>query len=433
MKSPTTSIPSYQNQFGFLTIEIIIAFSLFILFTISIFALDTSMNQLRIWSVNRLVYIKESIEKLGTSTTTYKYGNDSVIVMSGPISIAQSNYSNAWGQSSCSSRISFDKNKLTLNTRGINLGVGNVSTSIEVRDSIAYLTANGSSQAQPDLYIVDATQVRPAVISSLNTGPGLSALALALPYIYVANQSTTAQMQIIDAHSRGVLKVVGELKLPLPQASTTPSIGKSIFYRNGYVYLGTTKWDGPEFYVINVSNPKVPVIVGSFETNTLVNDIYVIDNTAYLATSDEYQMRVLDISDKNNPQLTYTSSPSGWQTQEGKIVDYFEDVLSLGRTVGGFNVTTNHEAFIFSSSSPQSVAYSTDIPSGVYGIINRNPYIYLLTHTPGAEFQVFSNDLGSKVHAMSVSSSTPVAMACDWSTLYFATGDSKGLSILKLQ
>jgi uncharacterized secreted protein with C-terminal beta-propeller domain len=422
-----------QDDNGFLTIEIIIAFSLFILFTISAFTLDTTMKQLKVWSTNRLVYIKDSAEKLYTSTTTIKYGNDSRIVSSGPFSITQSDYINAWGQSSCSPRITFDKNKLTLNTTGINLGTGNMSTDIDARDSTAYLTANGSNQAQPDFYMVDTTQTRPTIISSLNTGPGLSALALATPYIYVANQSTISQMQVIDIHARGVPKVVGEVKLPLPEASTTPSIGKSIFYRNGYVYLGTAKWDGAELYIINVSNPKVPTIVGSFETNTLINDIYVIGDRAYLATSDEYQMRVLDISNKNNPQLLYTFSPSGWQTQEGKTLNYFEDVLSLGRTVGGFNVVTNHEAFIFSSSSPQNIAYSADIPGGVYGILNRNPYIYILTHTVGSEFQVFTSDLKTKVHTMSVSTSSPVAMACDRSTIYFATGDSKGLSTLKIQ
>ena len=131
--------------------------------------------------------------------------------------------------------------------------------------------------------------------------------------------------------------------------------------------------------------------------------------------------------------MLYTFSPSGWQTQEGRTVNYFENILSLGRTVGGFNVTTNHEAFIFSSSSQQNVVSSADIPGGVYGIITRNPYVFLLTHAVSSEFQVFSNDLKTKIHSMSVSSSTPVAMSCDWSTLYFATGDNKGLTILKLQ
>jgi hypothetical protein len=44
---------------------------------------------------------------------------------------------------------------------------------------------------------------------------------------------------------------------------------------------------------------------------------------------DEYQMRVLDISNKNNHPVVIHFSPSSWQTQEGKALNYSEDVLSL--------------------------------------------------------------------------------------------------------
>ena len=433
MRLPTTSITSYKNNLGFLTVEIIIAFSLFILFTISTFALDSSIRQLKTWSVNRLAYIKESSEKLNISTTTLMYGNDSTIISSGPFSITTSDFANAWGQSSCSPRITFDKNKTALYTSGISLGTGNKSTDVEVRNSIVYVTADSSTQSQSDFFIIDATiPTSTKIVSSLNTGPGLSAITVAGQYAFVANTSSLSQMQAINMSNRSSPSIVAELKLPLPEASTTPTQGKSVFYRNGFIYLGTAKWDGPEFYIIDVSNPVNPIIVGNFETSTLVNDIYVVGNTAYLATSDEYQLRVLDVSNKNYPQLTYTSSPTGWQTQEGKVLDYFEKTLLFGRTVGGFNVTANHEAFIFSSTSPQNVAHSKDIPGGIYGILYRDPHIFLLTHSANAEFQVFDDSLRNKIFSKALSS-TPVAMACDWSTLYFATGDSGGLSILQLQ
>jgi hypothetical protein len=430
MRSPITL--HIKNR-GFLTVEIIIAFSFFILFTVSAYTLDSSMNELKNWSIKRLAYIKQSIDNLNTSTSTIQYGNDSVIINSGTISITKSDFINSFGQDSCSPRINFDKNNAQLFTPNINLGSNNISTDIVARNSIVYLSSNASSQSLPDLFIFNAENPNnPIQISSLNTGPGISTLTVAGPYIYTANQSTVAQMQIVDIHNRTNPILLAELKLPLPEASTTPTIGKSIFYRNGYIYFGTAKWNGPEFYIIDISNPTKPVIEGSFETNTLINDIYVDGDIAYLATSDELQMRVLDISNKNNPILINSFSPSGSQTQEGKVLNYFERVLSLGRTTGGFNVLQNHEAFIFSTSSSLNITNSLDMPGGVYGMLNRNPYIYLLTHSIGSELQIFTSNLKNKIFTQNISSTTPTAMACDWSNLYFATGDNHGFSILKL-
>ncbi len=191
------------------------------------------------------------------------------------------------------------------------------------------------------------------------------------------------------------------------------------------------KWDGPEFNIIDVSNPLSPILVGSFETNTLINDIYIRENRAYLATSDIGQMRILDISNKNNPILLFTFSPSGWQTQEGRTIDLFENRLNLGRTVGGFNVKANHEIFTFATSSVFTSYFSQDIPGGVYGILSRFPNIFLLTHSSNHEFQVWDSDLKNKIYDFPLGN-MPMKMVCDQSSFFFATGNEKGISIIKL-
>jgi hypothetical protein len=420
MKSPITS----QNN-GFLIMEVMIAFSLFILFTLSTFTLITSMQQLKVWSINELIKIEKAIYDIDNriDISLEDYGNDTVIFINKLFKISDSNYQNSWGRDSCNTRITFNPNHILYLNTGVDLGSGNPSTDIEVRNSIVYLTADSTTVPRSDFFIIDSKNGN--ILSSLNTGPGLSALEVAGPYAFVAQASTVNQLQIIDIHDRLLPIRISQLKLPLPTSTTTPPFATAIFYSNGYVYLGSTKWNGQEFAIIDVSNIFDPKVVGMFETNTLINDIYVRNNRAYLATSDEKQMRVLDVSDKTNPILTDSFSPSGWQTQEGKILDYFEDSIGLGRTVGGFNVTGNHELFISSTTT-----LSKDIPGGVYGILMRSPYVYILTHASGKEFQIFNSTLSTKIFELSLQS-YPVKMICDGSTLYFATGDSRGISILK--
>lgn len=426
---------------GFLTVEIMIAFSIFTLFTISTFTLISSIQNMKIWSIKELIKLKNSVQimddfidnsVLSSDLNVSMYGNDSFKIGIEPFNIIHSDLINSWGRDTCFPRINFDQKKIQYFDKGIDLGIGNISTDLEVRNNIIYLTTDSATASKPDLYIINAENPsNPIIISSLNTGPGLRAIEVAGPYAYVANSGTTAQLQIIDIHNRSSPMLVSKFRLPLPQASTSPTIGNSIFYNKGFIYLGTMKWDGPEFNIIDVSNPLFPILVGNSETNTLINDIYIRENRAYLATSDMGQMRVLDISNKGNPILLFTFSPNGWQTQEGKTIDLFENRLNLGRTVGGFNVKANHEIFTFATSSVFTSYFSQDIPGGVYGILSRPPNIFLLTHFSTHEFQVWDSDLKNKIYDFPLGNMS-LKMICDQSSIFFATGNEKGISIIKL-
>lgn len=420
---------------GFLTMEILLAFSIFTLFTVSTFVLSSSMQELKIWSIEELDRMKILSNDIINNINLKKvaYGNDTSIFSNYLFSMAKSDYIESWGRNSCYQRFEFNKDKVQYFPQGTDLGISNPSTDIEVRNSIAYLSADSTTATRPDLFIIDtASSSVPRIMSTLNTGPGISSIEVAGPYIFAAQSSTVNQLQIIDIHDIYFPQVISQIKLPLPTPTTTAPFATSIFYSKGYVYLGTVKWAGAEFSIIDVSNIHNPVVIGTLETNTLINDIYVTGNRVYIASSDEKQMRILDISNKTNPVLIDYFSPDGWQTQEGKILDYFEGSLGLGRTVGGFNVTAHYEGFIFSTSSENISHYiSEDIPGGVYGMILHPPNIFVLTHFLNKEFQVFSTTLKNKIFEMSLGSQ-PLKMACDGRNIFFATGNSKGISILKL-
>ncbi len=306
-------------------------------------------------------------------------------------------------------------------------------TDLIIRNGIAYVSTNSNVASDPDLQIVDIHDVNhPVLLSSLNTGPGIAAIALAGNHVFAAAESTAAQLHVIRINSLTSLTLAKKYKLPLPQASTSPPVASSIFYDRGTVYLGTNKWDGQEFSAIDVSSPEDPVKAGGFETGTQINGIFVRNGVAYVADADQNQLRVLDVSDKINPRLAYSFSPSGWQRQEGKSVVSFEDALRFGRDSGGYNIPTDYELFswpaipslppIGMSGTPgiptSSPPYFKDISGGIYGIVSDRDRIYAVTRTVGQEFAVFDRALASSTASYYQLPVAPQTIACDENRLY---------------
>lgn len=308
-------------------------------------------------------------------------------------------------------------------------------TDFQIRNGIAYVSADSYLASDPDLLVIDFRDLNiPKLISSINTGPGITAIALADNHIYAAAPSTAAQLQIIrlnDLSSTGLV-LENKYKLPLPTASTTSTKGSSVFYYKNKIYLGTEKWDGDELSVIDITDMTNPDKIGGFETGGKIKDIFIHNDLAYLAGADLQQLRILDISNPTNPILVSSFSPSGSTRQEGNTVSTFENSLNFGRTSGGFNIVTDQEFFGFnsasSSSSSKSLLYSSlDIPGGVYGIVQDRQHVFLATRQLNKEFQIytFSTSTSNSSIVLATSSlkfySLPVApqkMTCDGDLLY---------------
>ncbi len=214
--------------------------------------------------------------------------------------------------------------------------------------------------------------------------------------------------------------------LPLPLASSSPTKGSAIFYYKNKVFLGTEKWDGDEFNVIDISQPANPKKIGGFEINSKVNDIWARGNTAYVADSDDKQFRILNITDVTQPQLQSVFLPSGGSRQEGKDISIFEDNVYFGRTSGGFDISTDHEFFAMSTSSlfqnSASAYASLNIAGGLYGMIQDRYHIYLATRETGKEFKVIDPSAFGTPHTPVVLTYpipvTPQKITCDGDHVY---------------
>jgi len=297
-------------------------------------------------------------------------------------------------------------------------------TDLVVRHGTAYISTDSSTSADPDVFTIDIrNKDEPRILDSLDTGPGISSLTLVRTKLYAAAASTAAQLHVVRIEKPDNLVLEDKYQIPLPTATTTPPFASSIFYADGRVYLGTEKWNGEEFTIIDVSDDGALIERGGFETGSKVSDIYVKGSGVFVATAGEKQVLLLDVSDIDTPILRSFLSPSGWQRQEGKKLAYFEEELVLGRTSGGFNIAHDHELFAWASSSVHtndlvSPRATRDSAGGIYGIAVDRDLIYVVTHELGKELQIFDSPFStSTVRTFSLPVS-PRTLTCDENKLY---------------
>ena len=269
------------------------------------------------------------------------------------------------------------KNPRTLGS--VDLGPGNESVDLDVLNKIVYLAAQASDKKKPDFYIIDATDgEHPLVKSNLNTGPGLNALDVAGQYVYLANRDADAQLQIINASDLNNPVLIKSYKLP--NTSDDDGIPLSIFYASSKIYLGMKKNNGPEFNIIDVSNPNNPVLLGSYEINDNVNDIYINSNRAYLATDlGGAGLIILDVSNSASASLL-------GQAYSADTNSVFNDSSSLTFLSPG------QELHIANTANPNSIIDQGSINVGdkINDIARRGYLVFLATSNSNRELQIIN-------------------------------------------
>lgn len=226
----------------------------------------------------------------------------------------------------------------------IDLGPGEEATGIDAMGKIVFLSATSSNPVKPDLFAVDAADgSHPVILSSADTGMGLNAIDVARDgaggstFAYAASNATSRQLHIIDvdaAHHFAHPALVGVADLK-PAPLGTNSEGRSIFYYDKKVYIGTHYLPSlgsprPEFHIFDVSDPAHPVELGSYDVNHTINAIIVRGNYAYLATSDDAgEVWILKIDDPASPTFVNKFNAAG--SEDGDSIYLVGNALYLGR------------------------------------------------------------------------------------------------------
>jgi hypothetical protein len=395
---------------GFLTFEALLALTLFCMLIPAAIFLNLSSQKLMQYAEQKMG------ENSGNANIIYDSAKNMFLEKVGI-------YQDEFGKNTCEIGAS-DIPTLKMHQSGITLGQGIVGTSLLSHNGYMYESANSSVQSKADLFIINtnsqlSSQPSPYIVSSLNTGPGIASLAMSGVYLFLANESSVSQLQIVRVTDRVHPTLIAQLKLPLPHASSTAPKATSIFFEHGMVYLGTAKWDGSEFNIIDVSNPTIPTYVGGFKVGAQVNSITTYNGYAYIATSGVGQLTVLDVHDPFHISKVSIFSPDGSTILDGHGVLLSSTTLYFSRNGGGFNNTKNYELFLFdlqNDPQAQNPLVFKDIPGGVYGTIvsgkKGNTVVSIATGNSTASIQFLTPDL-TKTLTTQTLPSNPIGMVCD--------------------
>jgi hypothetical protein len=258
----------------------------------------------------------------------------------------------------------------------VDLGAGNSATDLDVKNKIIYLSAEASDKKKPDFFIVNAVNGQsPFIVSNLNVGEGLKSIDVAGNFAYAVGKDDDKEFVVID---------VSNLSAPIEVASLDLSGNAdalTVFYWDGYAYVGRANGAPQEFLIINISNPLSPFVTSGLSgVGGEINDIYVFNNRAYLGTKDASRgMIVVNI---NNP-----ASPSVMGS-----IDVGDDVYGIYLKSENKTLIGEKTKFYIvnaSNASSMTILGSASIGNKTRDIVSAGSLAFLATENPNAEFQVY--------------------------------------------
>lgn len=260
--------------------------------------------------------------------------------------------------------------------------------------------SDASNKTLPTLFVLDIQnpKTKPDVLGSLDNNPaskaGISALRASGNFAFLASalganfgtcantdgqNASCGQLQIVDI-SAMPMALKYTMKMPAVTGQAGQGVGKSLFIKDRLVYLGLTKTlSGPEFNIIDISDPLNPVWKGGYKTGSGVNAIYVKNDYAYLATPDNEELTVLDVSDPSHPKKV-----SGFDAPDnqgnGKSLFIIGNNIFLGRTV----TSGNPEFYVLSQPDKTltpGILGGKEISSSVNQLLVKDYLAFLLTNS----------------------------------------------------
>ena len=256
---------------------------------------------------------------------------------------------------------------------------------LDVFNQKLYIGASSSPNTTPHSFFIfdlpDDPSQPPVFSGSLdnnsNSLVGLSAVRTDGNYAYVANAYTgsaptctqaanCAQLQIIDVQNpvaSGWNPTIKNLKIGAVTAAGKLAAGTTLFYKNGYVYLGLAKTSsGYEFNIIDVgggglpASPTNPIWKSGYSIGNGVNSIYVKNNYAYVASPNTENLVIIDISDKANPFKVGGYSPAAAPETNGVGSNHGHNVFVIGHTTYLGRTYGTNEFYTLDTSNPANIS-----------------------------------------------------------------------------
>ncbi len=172
-----------------------------------------------------------------------------------------------------------------------------------------------------------------------------------------------------------------------------------IYLCGGQVTVGFGNSGGMAIY--DVSNPTSPVLMSRYATR-YVHDVYVKNDTAYLANINDGFVDIVDVSNKSNPvrirTFTYPAPTTGdagthnvWVTDDSKFIFTTDEVAPSGQ-----NILRVHDARDYNNIIVNAATYKSPVGSQsavVHNAYVRGKHIIMSYYTQGVKIVDISEPL----------------------------------------
>lgn len=245
---------------------------------------------------------------------------------------------------------------------------------IQSQGDYAYLVRNGGS---PDFAVIDVRDpLNYRLAGSLSLAGAPRNLAISGNYAYVAGAEDSQELQIVDIRDPENLSLAGSYNAP------GIADGSSVAVRGNFTYLVRPVSPTAEFIVIDVSNPSAPAECRRVELGASANDVAVIGDYAYVASSGD-ELQFINIAVPCSAFLESALNLPG--TSDGLSAAASPTTLLLGRG--------NGQLFAFDiSADPTPPTYRGGISAGGavndISLGNSGTFAFLAAGNAAAEFQV---------------------------------------------
>ncbi len=282
---------------------------------------------------------------------------------------------------------------------------GAVPTGIDTLGGISYISSSASpyfAAAKSTGFISFANSFAP--MDPLNAIEVARDLSTGRTYGYAAIASTTVGFEVLDLTDSNSPSSVAKLALSGVDKNGSYPQGWRLAYYDRKVYIATRETTGPEFHIIDVSNPGNPVEVGSRELNTSVYGMVVRDvkqgstlkRLAFLATTNNTkEFMALDVTTPSSITELAGAATDLPGSYESRSIFLAGNTVYVGRVSNtGAELYALNASNIYGATSGLTTISSKEIGGDVLSVRVAEPYVFLATTKSGGQVQVLSESSG---------------------------------------
>jgi len=262
-------------------------------------------------------------------------------------------------------------------------------------------------------------------------------------YGYAAIASTSVQLEVLDLTDPNNPTSVSKLALNSVDPLGSYPQGWRVFYYDRKVYITTRETTGPEFHVIDVSNPANPTELGSKELNTSAYGIVVRDirmngsvhRFVFLATTDD--SKEIMVLDATNPAAitevagAATDLPGAY---DSRSIFLSGTTLYIGRVQNtGPELYALDASNLLSASGGLPTLGTAEAGGDVLALRVSEPFVFAGTSRSGKELQVFATNAGVLSALGSYSASGLAGLDLEGNSIFAAGASSPKLRVIQSQ